>query len=314
VVKYAFWLWYAGLATSLLVSPAGAQTPPAGPPDVASEPVVPPAAAPVETSTAEDAPEAATPPEPEADRSEGQPLAATGYLLPQGVVELGIFFMGVGVTDWLTVGLMPAPWVIAPIIGGVSINLSVKGGLPIGRFVNLALEINPMWVNVETDDTSTEGWVVPINLAASVHPAERQNYSLAARYLGVSGVNASSIDEQEIAGTVLTQAVQLIAQAQYQLTGAMAIYVQGSLQVWEQQMQVEGEDQLDDQTTVEIEGEASSTDNSRPWNAALGAHFHWSSVNLRVGVGYGNFFVPRIGLTARLYQGVVPDFDFYVRF
>ena len=79
-------------------------------------------------------------------------------------------------------------------------------------------------------------------------------------------------------------------------------------------MQVEGEDQLDDQTTVEIEGEASSTDNSRPWNAALGAHFHWSSVNLRVGVGYGNFFVPRIGLTARLYQGVVPDFDFYVRF
>jgi hypothetical protein len=30
--------------------------------------------------------------------------------------------------------------------------------------------------------------------------------------------------------------------------------------------------------------------------------------------GYGNFFVPRIGATARVYKGFVPDFDIFVRF
>lgn len=222
--------------------------------------------------------------------------------------------MGYGVTDWLTVGLMPAPWVIAPILGGVSMNLSVKGGLPIGRFVNVALEVNPLWVNIQTSDTDTHGVIVPINLSASVHPAPRQNYSLNLRYVAVEGANNSNIDDQEIAGTVLTRVFQVIAQAQYQVADWAAIYVQGSLQPWEQEIQVEGENQLDDQTTVSVEGEASASDNSLPWNAALGAHFHWSSVNLRLGVGYGNFFVPRIGLTARVYQGVLPDFDFYVRF
>src|SRR5205809_5340074 len=102
--------------------------------------------------------------------------------------------MGVGITDWLTVGLMPAPWVIAPILGGVSVNLSVKGGIPIGRFVNLALEINPLWLNIETKDTNTHGVVVPINLAASFHPAPRQNYSLGYRYVAVEGVNDSAIE------------------------------------------------------------------------------------------------------------------------
>jgi hypothetical protein len=274
-----------------------------------------PAAAAVAPAPARDASDATTPAEPlKTPPSEGQPLSATGYLLPQGDVELGIFFMGVGVTDWLTVGLMPAPWVIAPILGGVSINLSVKGGIPIGRFVNLALEVNPLWLNIDTEDTSTHGVVLPFNLAASVHPAPRQSYSLGFRYVAVEGVNNSEVESQEIAGTALTRMMQVIAQAQYQLTGAVALYVQGALQVWEQELQVDGEDQLDDQTTVEVDGAASSTNNSRPWNAVVGAHFHWSSVNLRLGVGYGNFFVPRIGLAARLYTGVVPDFDFYVRF
>jgi hypothetical protein len=238
----------------------------------------------------------------------------TGYTLPQHEVELGLFFMGYGITDWLTVGLFPPAWIIAPILGGVSVNLSVKAGIPIGRYWNLALEVNPTWVNIDTADTKTNGWVVPVSLAGSWHPASRQSYSLGARYVAVEGTNNSDVSNQEIAGTALTRVLQLVGQAQYQLTGAVAIYAQGSLQVWEQQIQVNGSNQLDDSTSVDVQGEASSTNHTRPWSAILGAHFHWSSVNLRVGVGYGNIFVPRIGLTARVYQGVVPDLDFYVRF
>src|SRR5262252_6161417 len=181
--------------------------------------------------------------------------------------------MGYGITDWLTVGLFPPAWVIAPILGGVSVNFSVKGGIPIGRYWNLALEVNPMWVKIDTTDTKTEGWIVPVNLAASWHPDSRQSYSLGGRYVAVEGVNNSNVDSQEIAGTALTRVVQFVAQAQYQLTGAVAVYAQGSLQVWEQQLQIDAQNQVDQQTNVQVQGEASSSKTSRPWNALVGAHF-----------------------------------------
>jgi hypothetical protein len=234
--------------------------------------------------------------------------------LPQGEIELGFFFMGAGIFDWLTVGTIPAPWVIAPILGGYSVNLAVKGGVPIGRYVNVGLEIIPLYLNIDTADTTTHGWIIPVNLAGSLHPDARQSYTLGVRYTSVEGVNDSKVDNQEIAGAALTRAMQVNAQVQYQLTGAVALYAQGSLQVWEQQLQVSGESQLDDSTSVDVEGEASSTNHARPWNAIVGTHLRFGIVNLKLGVGYGNFFVPRLGMSTKIYQGVVPDFEFYVRF
>jgi hypothetical protein len=92
-------------------------------------------------------------PEPAAPHpSDGRSLGSTGYTLPQGEIELGFFFMGAGVFDWLTVGTIPFPWVIAPILGGYSVNLAVKGGGPIGKYVNVGLEIIPLYVNIDTAD------------------------------------------------------------------------------------------------------------------------------------------------------------------
>jgi hypothetical protein len=65
---------------------------------------------------------------------------------------------------------------------------------------------------------------------------------------------------------------------------------------------------------VQVEGETSAASHALPWAALAGAHFRFGVVNIRVGGGYGNFFVPRIGETTRLYKGFVPDFDFFVRF
>jgi hypothetical protein len=283
----------AAAATSAAPSAATAQASPAKP-------------------ASEGKPKATEPPAPHP--SDGRSINGTGYTLPQGEIELGPFFMGVGIFDWLTVGTMPAPWIVAPILGGYSVNLSFKGGIPIGRYVNLGLEIDPLYLNIDTTDTVTQGWIVPVNLAGSLHPDTRQSYTLGMRYVAVEGVNDSKVDNQEIAGTALTRALQVNAQAQYQLTGAVAIYVQGALQVWEQQLQVSGNSQVDDSTSVEVNGEASSTNHARPWYAVVGTHLRFGVVNLRLGVGYGNIFVPRLGMSSRLYQGVVPDFDFYVRF
>jgi hypothetical protein len=298
-------------------APSDTSNPPSAPASPAPAPAaVTPAAPAVEAkaSPAKPAKEAQAE-KPEAHKPvDGQPLSGTAYTLRQGDIELGLFFMGYGITDWLTVGTFPASWVIAPILGGVSINMDVKASVPIGKYMNVGLEVDPLWIKIDSDTRSTNGAVVPVNLNASLHPDERQSYTLGGRYVAVAGVNNSGVDDQEVAGTAITRVAQVLAQAQYQLTGAVAIYAQGSLQVWEQELQVDANSQLDDSTSVDVEGAASATNHSRPWSAIVGTHLRFGIVNLRLGVGYGNIFVPRIGLTARAYQGVVPDLDFYVRF
>jgi hypothetical protein len=122
------------------------------------------------------------------------------------------------------------------------------------------------------------------------------------------------VQDQEIAGTALTRVLQVVAQAQYQLTAAVAIYAEGFLQVWSQNLGVDATDQVDKQTTVQVQGEASSSNTALPFLALAGVHFMWGPVNLSLGGGYGNIFVPRLGATAKAYKGFVPDLDFYVRF
>jgi hypothetical protein len=245
---------------------------------------------------------------------DGQALQATGYVLPQGNVELGILFAGYGITDWLTVGLQPIYWVAAPILGGVSVTAAVKLGVPLGDHLGVALEVNPIWFRVDIDGNDVRGVLLPVTLATSLHPDAVQHYSLAARYSSAEGLNDTEIASQEVAGTALTRLVQLIGQMQFQVTKGVGLYVQGVLQLWEQELRIEGSGRIDDRTRVQIDGAASSVDQALPWAALAGIHLRWSAVNLRLGAGYGNIFVPRIGLTSRRYEGVIPDLDFFVRF
>ena len=245
---------------------------------------------------------------------DGQTLQATGYVLPQGQVELGILFAGYGITDWLTVGLQPIPWIVAPILGGVSANASVKLGFALGSLLDLSLEVTPIWFRIEDGSSDTRGILLPITLATSFHPTRGQSYSLAVRYSSVEGLNDSEIATQEVGGTALARVLQLIGQVQFQLTGSLSIYVQGQLQSWEQELRIHGSSRISDRTRIEIEGAASSMDQSLPWAVLAGIHVRHRAVNVRLGAGYGNVFVPRVGLTTRRYEGVVPDLDFFVRF
>ena len=117
---------------------------------------------------------------------------------------------------------------------------------------------------------------------------------------------------QDVEGAAITSMLQFIADARYPLTPSIGLYARGYFQPWERYTQVDGSSQIDEQTSVELQAE-STMYTSRPWAALVGVHFHWSTVNLRVGGGYGNFFLPRLGIPLKE-QGFVPDLDFYVRF
>lgn len=246
------------------------------------------------------------------DPTHGHILDATGYLLPGRTAELGLFYMGYGITDWLNVGTQPAMWLLGPLFGGRSGNLGIKLGLPITRWVNVGLEVNATWLSIEEGEGRTRGVVIPATLGTSLNATPNQNYSLAARYIAAEGGNQTSLDAQEIEGAALTRLVQLIGEARYRFTDSFALYSRGYYQVWEEALNVDGEADVNEDTSVEVEGEAAAV-GPRPWAVILGTHLHWGAINLRLGVGYGNFFVPSITFSLPK-KRFFPDLNFYARF
>jgi hypothetical protein len=220
--------------------------------------------------------------------------------------------MGYGITDWLNVGTQPALWLLGPIFGGRSGNVGLKLGLPITRWVNAGLEVNATWLSVEEEAGRTRGFIIPATLGVSVNATPSQNYSLAARYMAAEGGNQSSVDAQEIEGAAIVRVAQLIAEGRIRVTDSFAVYSRGYFQAWEENVNVDGEADIDDETSVEVEGEASAVD-SRPWAVILGTHLNWGAINLRLGVGYGNYFVPGISF-ALPDKRFFPDLNFYARF
>jgi hypothetical protein len=246
------------------------------------------------------------------DPTQGHTLDETAYLLPARTAELGLFYFGYGVTDWLNVGTFPELWLMGPLLGGLIANASLKAGVPVAPWARLSLEASPTYLYLTHNGNQVRGLVVPVTLASSFSAGPGHAYSLAGRYIGLTGTDQSDMASQEVEGAALTKMVQVIADARYPLSQSVGIYARGYFQPWEQYTQVDGSSQVDPQTSVQLEAE-SATYTSRPWALLLGVHFHWGNVNLRVGAGYGNFFLPRLGVPLRK-QGLIPDLDFYVRF
>ena len=304
-------------------APAGTVTEPA--PAAADAPAPPAAAAAAAAadSAAADtaktaAPAGAAPPAAPAapvdpDPTKGHVLDTTAYVLPGGTAEFGLWYMGYGVTKWLSIGTSPGLWVVGPLVGGLVANVSAKVGVPLAPWVDVGLEATPIYLRVNRDGATTRGFVLPTTLAATFKPTDRFDFSLGGRYVAITGKDESSTESQDVEGAVVTSLAQITADSRYRFTEKFGLYLRGYFEFWEKNLGAHGVYQPDDSTTIEVEGEADPNENSRPWAIIVGTHLRFGNVNLRVGGGYGNFFVPRIGAFTPE-KTFVPDLDFYVRF
>lgn len=287
---------------------AAAAAAPAAAPAAAAAPAPAPAAASASAAAAAPAPASVA----DLDPTQGHTLDETGYLLRAKTAELGLFYFGYGITDWLNVGTFPELWVIGPLLGGFIGNASVKVGAPVAPWAHVSFEASPTYLYINDAGSKSHALVLPLTVAGSFRAGPGHAYSLAARYIHVAGNNESDTASQDVEGAVLTSMVQVIADARYPLSQTISLYARGYFQPWERYTDVDGSTQLDPQTSVDLQAQ-STIYTSRPWAALLGVHFRWNTINLRVGGGYGNFFLPRLGIPLKN-QGFVPDLDFYVRF
>jgi hypothetical protein len=252
----------------------------------------------------------------------GHVLDGSGYVLPRGRWQVGFVETKYGIFDWLNVGTSPYPWLLGPLLRGFSGNVSAKLGLTSGP-VTVGLEGRLLYLDIErVDDTRSQltedrvrAFIAPVTGSVSFAPDATQTYSFATRLVLATGTGGRSVESSEIAeGAVASNAVHLLWSGRWRFTRRFGLYARGYFEPWIRNIEVDGTSQPEPNVNVRFTASIDTTeDTGRRWSVLGGAHLIFANVNLRLGLGYGSYFAPAIGVVVPL-ESFYPDLDLYVRF
>lgn len=251
----------------------------------------------------------------------GHRLDGSGYLIPARRWQVGLTETSYGLFDGLSVGTSPYPWLVAPVLQGFSANVSLKTGLRTAH-VAVSLEARYLYLNVQQvedarsslTENRVSGSVVPLTAAVSWRLDDIQTYSFAARYvLSIADGTQSRQSQEVVEGAAITDALHMIFSARWRVTKIFGLYGRGYFEPWNRALQVEGEGGPSERTRVRFRASVDTTeDTGLRWSALAGAHLIFGNVNVRLGVGYGSYFAPAVGLVVPN-ESLYPDLDIYVR-
>jgi hypothetical protein len=177
--------------------------------------------------------------------------------------------------------------------------------------VTVSVQAAGYFADLKTDDKSSGSLIdVPLTLIASFRLQPRIWLHGEGTYIYAHAFGAGDIDQTNIGGSVVAQAVQLGAMFQVRVTRVISLTATGRYQVYTSNLNFEGTSQLDAYTTATVNGRAMPAI-AHPWEAIGGIALLWTHVHIVVGAGYGNYFIPGVDL-AYPAPGFVPDANFSV--
>jgi hypothetical protein len=230
----------------------------------------------------------------------------TAFSVAGGQLKLGVLAVEYGITDWLSIGTDPPAWAARTVSPVFVPNLHLE----------LAFVRTPRWrlsgtvagYYAHLDRASgLDGHLVaaPLALFASAALPWRSWIHLEGSYNLVRAFGNGDSDRAEVAGTVATRAVQLGAMLEHRLRPRLALTLRGRLQLMTNPLVLEGDADFDPYTHAEFAAELAPA-REHPWAVVAAATYQWRYVHLRLGVGYGSYFLPGANVTAP-YFGIIPD-------
>jgi hypothetical protein len=244
-------------------------------------------------------------------------ISGTAFALHRDEWEVGLFSVDYGLFEQLQLGTYTVPWL------AVIPNLQLK--LTLFRNDRWAVALRPgmyyadlslprKLYGVGPEDTTIKLWLFPIEGYVSVVLAPRFTLTASGVYTAVTG--SGHYDPQDFEGTAAASNAQVGLGLEWRVNQVTALTFQARLVAFQQAGGVGSINvDLDSATTADVKAKGSPTfvDANKGYSVAVSALFSWSSFNLRVGMGYGNYNVPGMNLVVpkRL---PFPIFDLFWRF
>lgn len=243
-------------------------------------------------------------------------LNTTAYSLHRREARLGLMQLSYGIIDQLQVTTYTMPWILGAIFQDVAPNLELKSTFyDQGR---LALSVSAGFLTgtvLQPDDTKVRYFLVPVSAAASVRINSEVSTHLGALYTAVDGDAESQADGTAVEGALVVDFLQLWGMAEWRLSRVVAFTFTVRWVPYVSNIVLNGTVDAGNPTvTTEIQGDLSELRNA--FALIPGFVFSWERANVRLGVGYSDFFVEGFYLVVpgSVLGNVAPEFDVFVRF
>jgi len=251
-------------------------------------------------------------------------LDTTAYSLHRREARLGLMQLSYGIIDQLQVTTYTMPWFLGAILEDFAPNLEFKSTFYDRR--RLTLSASAEFVEGQVEQITGEGEslttkkvryvLVPVNLASSVRINSRVSTHLGAQFTGSSVVGSKQPTDNEIRGATVVNLLQLWGMFEWRISRVTAFTLTVRWVPWASNVVVRGNLDVDPNTGAIIGLEVEVFDLTNAFAIIPGFVFSWDRANLRVGVGYGDFFLEGFGLLipGSTLKYISPEFDVFVRF
>jgi len=242
-------------------------------------------------------------------------LDTTAYSLHRRRVRLGLMNLSYGIIDQLQVTTYTMPWILGVIFQDVAPNLELKSTFYDRR--RLALSVSAGFLTgtlLQSDDSKVRYFLMPISLASSVRINSDVSMHLGARFTAVTGGAESQPEGSDLEGAVVVDFLQLWAMAEWRISRVVAFTFTVRWVPYVSDLKVNGS--IAGNPSADLELSASLAELQNAFAIVPGFVFSWDRANIRLGVGYSDFFVDGFYLVVPgdVLSNVSPEFDVFVRF
>jgi hypothetical protein len=239
----------------------------------------------------------------------------TAYTMEGGSLRAGMFKLQFSPLDFATVGTYTLPWAMLAATAHAKLRLLPSDPIAValqagfGYFDSSRLG----WLDDRAGDAVVT--VVPIEAFVS-HRMTDLTLSGGVAYteVGVDGAIALDAFDGAVAGA--TDNLQLTATFEVRLSRVIALLVHARWLVLQRVLaQADATVYPDDFTTVAVHSDVSGSrfEASDGFSVVPAVHFSWGELNLRAGLGYGNYNVPLVNFVLPD-RTLIPDFDLFFVF
>jgi len=248
-------------------------------------------------------------------------LDDTAYSLHRGEARLGLMQLSYGIVDHLQVTTYTYPWILGAIFEEVAPNVELKSTFFDRRKLALSASVGFLTGTIkQTEKGKVRYYVVPITLSASVRANSRVSVHTGGKFAATDFAGTAEAGRIDIEGAAVVNLLQVFAMFEWRLTRVTSFTLFIRWAPWVSDSVVQGDIHIGDDTSGTIEARINTESLKNAWAIIPGFVFSWARTNLKIGAGYGDWFVPGLGLVvpgAFPRPGTptpVPEFDIFVRF
>ncbi|MBT8452865.1 MAG: hypothetical protein KJO40_12935 [Deltaproteobacteria bacterium] len=243
-------------------------------------------------------------------------LDTTAYSLHRRRARLGLMQLSYGIIDQLQVTTYTLPWILGAIFQDVAPNVQLKS-----TFYNhkrLALSVSGGFLTgtvLQPDGRKIRYFLVPVSAAASVRINSYVSTHFGAQYTAVDGDAQNQPEGTAAEGALVVDFFQLWGMAEWRLSRVVAFTFTVRWVPYVSDLILDGTvDAGNPALRARVEADLSELRNA--FAVIPGFVFSWDRANIRLGVGYNDFFVEGffLVLPGALLSNVSFEFDVFVRF